>query len=74
MIIVLFSQQETDFFCIEEELCIAEIHLKESLIGKCVELKFEGSVDVLFTTTYKNVCVSEMPGKFYFFIHDIIIV
>ncbi|KAI7805477.1 interferon gamma receptor 1-like [Triplophysa rosa] len=41
----------------EEEQCTAEIHLEQNLTGKCVELKFEGTVGVLFTTTYKNVCV-----------------
>ncbi|KAA0717618.1 hypothetical protein E1301_Tti016774 [Triplophysa tibetana] len=58
---ITYNRNRRDTVCYEEEdLCTTDIHFEENLTGKCVELKFEGMVDVLFTTTYKNVCVSEI--------------
>ncbi|XP_056617029.1 interferon gamma receptor 1-like [Triplophysa dalaica] len=58
---ITYNREVRNPICFEEEdLCTEDIHLDENLAGKCLEFKFEGMVGVLFTTTYKNVCVSEI--------------
>lgn len=41
----------------DEYLCIAQIHLNQSLVGQCVELSFEGMIAGIPTHTSRNVCV-----------------
>nr|XP_055049723.1 interferon gamma receptor 1-like [Misgurnus anguillicaudatus] len=61
---VTHDERETSFDCYDdEELCTAEIHIGQSEMGKCIDLTFEATVDVLFSTFNKNVCLSKMPDK-----------
>lgn len=58
---VTHDERETSFDCYDdEELCTAEI---QSEMGKCIDLTFEPTGDVLFSTFNKNVCLPKMPDK-----------
>nr|XP_055026856.1 interferon gamma receptor 1-like [Misgurnus anguillicaudatus] len=60
---VTHDERETSFDCYDdEELCTAEIHIGQSEMGKCIDLTFEATVDVLFSTFNKNVCLPKMPN------------
>ncbi|XP_048061837.1 interferon gamma receptor 1-like [Megalobrama amblycephala] len=61
---ITHDQKKTSYLCFyDEDVCTAKIHLKQSLAGRCVELKFEGKIAAIPTYTYKNVCVPEQTPE-----------
>ncbi|XDV50908.1 hypothetical protein PO909_019894 [Leuciscus waleckii] len=55
---VTYDEETFTDSCFEDEdLCITQIHLNQSLAGHCVELKFEGKIAAIPTHTSRSVCV-----------------
>ncbi|KAK7140727.1 hypothetical protein R3I94_013112 [Phoxinus phoxinus] len=55
---VTYDQETFSDSCFEDdEQCITEIHLNQSVAGRCVELRFEGNIAAIPTHASKSVCV-----------------
>lgn len=56
-------QEKSSHSCFEDELgylCETKVHVNQSVVGQCVELKFEGKIASIPVHTYRNVTVPQL--------------